>query len=399
MNPTLNRSDMNMFKKIIMDSIKKNLKQYTMLAALIAIWIIFSFATEGVFLKSRNLSNLFLQTATIATLAVGMTLIIVSGHINLGVGSVAGFLGALAAIMQVKLGLSTPVTVLITLFFGMLVGAWEGYWVAYQKIPAFIVTLAGMLAFRGATISITGGETIGPMNDGFKAISQSYLPKLFHIEGFHDLSLMVIVLSVILFIYFDLKKRKSRLKYGFTTLPMELQILRIILLAVVIGLLGYVLITYRGIPIVMLIVLGLVILVNFVAENTTFGRHLYAIGGNSDAAKLSGINIRLKTFFVFVLMGTITAIAGMIFLARQGSADTSAGNLFELDAIAAAVIGGTSLSGGQGTIPGAIIGALVMESLTNGMSLMNMPIAYQYIIKGLILLLAVWVDIATRKRD
>lgn len=370
-----------------------------MLAALLSIWIIFSFTTEGIFLKPRNLSNLFLQTATIATLAIGMTLIIVTGHINLGVGSVAGFLGAMAAIMQVSWGFSTPLTIGITLILGALIGAWEGFWVSYQRIPAFIVTLAGMLAFRGATIGVTGGKTIGPMQDSFKSLSQSYLPSIFKIPHFNDTSFLFIIVAIFLLVLVDFKKRKTRLKYGFTVLPMEMQILKVLLLSVVIGLTGFIMITHRGIPIAVLIVLSLTVIITFVAENTVFGRHLYAIGGNRDAAKLSGINIELKTLLVFVLMGVITAVAGIIFLARQGAADTSAGNLFELDAIAAAVIGGTSLSGGVGTIPGAIIGALVMESLNNGMSLMNMEITYQYIIKGLILLLAVWMDFLTRKKN
>lgn len=390
---------MKLFKMVILDSVKQNLKQYTMLAALLSIWIIFSLTTDGIFLMPRNLSNLLLQTCTIASLAVGMTLIIVAGHINLAVGSVAGFLGAVAAIMQTRWGMPLIPTILITLALGALIGAWEGYWTAYQKVPAFIVTLAGMLAFRGATIGVTGGETIGPVSDGLKAISQAYLPNIFHIQGFNDSSFLFIVLALVLLVVFDLKKRNARMKYGLVVIPMELQILKIILIATAIGVMGAVLVTYRGIPYAVLIVLALVLVVNFIAEKTTFGRHIYAIGGNQDAAKLSGINIRLKTMLTFILMGAITAIGALIFLARQGSADTSAGNLFELDAIAAAVIGGTSLAGGEGTIPGAIIGALVMESLNNGMSLMNMDITYQYIIKGMILLIAVWVDFLTRKKD
>ncbi|MCG8569903.1 MAG: sugar ABC transporter permease [Spirochaetes bacterium] len=390
---------MDVLKKIILDSIRQNLKQYVMLFALISIWLIFGFATDGIFLKARNLSNLFLQTSTIATLGIGMVLIIVTGHINLGVGSVCGFLGAVAAFLQVKFGMPTPFVILITMMLGVLVGAWEGFWVAYRNVPAFIVTLCSFLAFRGATIIVTNGETIGPMRDSFKLISQQYLPTIFEVEGFHDTSFLFIILAILLIVFFEWRKRRTRMKYGFSTLPMELQMLKILGLSVAVGFIGYILITYRGIPYVFLIILVLVIVVNFLAENTTFGRHLYAIGGNKEAARLSGINIELKTFFNFVLMGFISSIAAMIFLARMGSADTSAGNLFELDTIAATVIGGTSLAGGEGTIPGAIIGALVMESLNNGMSLLNMPIGWQYVIKGLVLLLAVWVDFLTRKKD
>lgn len=389
----------NSLKMVLSGSIKNNIRQYTMVIALLSIWAIFMILTGGTFLTSRNLSNLFLQSCTVAILAVGMVLIMVAGHIDLSVGSVAGFTGAIAAVLQVKMNLGTIPAILVTLVVGLLIGVWQGYWVAYRGVPAFIVTLAGMLIFRGGIIGVTGGNSIGPMKDSFKAIGQGYLPNLFVKDGsFNDTSAIIGVIFIILFIMFDLKKRKSRIKYGFEVLPLPLQILKMITVSIVIALVLSIMVTYMGIPYAILLLIGLVVLFSFIANKTTFGRHIYAIGGNKEAARLSGINIKQRTMALFIIMGVLTTVAGIVFTARLNTATTSAGNLFELDAIAAAVIGGTSTMGGEGTIFGAIIGALVMASLDNGMSLMNVDITFQYMIKGLILLLAVCVDIATRKK-
>lgn len=386
-------------KDIFSNSIKNNIRQYTMVIALLSIWLIFTVLTGGTFITSRNLSNLFLQCATVAILAVGMVLVMVAGHIDLSVGSIAGFTGAIAAVLQVKMNFGAVPAIIVTLAVGLLIGIWQGYWIAYREVPAFIVTLAGMLIFRGGIIGVTGGNSIGPMKDSFKAIGQGYLPKLFLSNAsFNDTSAILGIIFIILFIIFDLRKRRSRIKYGFEVLPMPLQILRMLGISIVIALVLSIMVSYMGIPYAILLLMALVVLFSFIANKTTFGRHIYAIGGNKEAARLSGINIKQRTMALFIVMGTLTTIAGIVFTARLNAATTSAGNLFELDAIAAAVIGGTSTMGGEGTIFGAIIGALVMASLDNGMSLMNVDVTYQYIIKGLILLLAVWVDIATRKK-
>ncbi len=395
-------------KEIVVRSFKQNIRQYTMIIALLTIWVTFTLLTEHIFITPRNLSNLFVQTATTAILAIGMVLIIVAGHIDLSVGSTMGFCGAMGAIFLIKLGWSPTLSIGATLIIGLLIGAWHGYWVAYRHVPAFIVTLASMLGFRGAIIGITGGQTLGlemadntATADAFKAIGQGYLPTfLASAEGaLHDTSLYFTLAVMVLFVYFDVKKRKARIQYGFPVLPLYLQLLRLIAVCAVIGLAFSIMIFYMGIPYCIVLTLVLTVIFSFLANNTTFGRHVYAMGGNADAAKLSGINIARKTMMIFMLMGVLTAIAGVVFTARLNAATTSAGQNAELDAIASAVIGGTSLMGGEGTILGAIIGALVMTSLDNGMSLMNMDITYQYIIKGLILLLAVWVDIATRKKS
>jgi len=423
----------NKFFSFIQKSIKENIRQSTMIIALLAIWLIFTFLTNFIFISPRNLSNLFLQSNTIAILACGMTLVLVAGHLDLSVGSVAGFIGAIAAVLQVKLNMPTIPTILLAMIVGGMVGVWHGYWVAHKQIPAFIVTLASMIAFRGAILGITGGQTIGPMKDSFKAIGQDYLPSFLYritpkldqfgnaikdsygdvVTGwvsifggkfyetnqppFNDISLIFALIFIALFIFFQIKKRQSRIKYGFKVLPLNFEILKIVLLSVVIALFFSIMIFDKGIPYAILLVIGLTLLFSFISNNTPFGRHLYAIGGNAEAAKLSGINIKQRLMSLFVIMGVMTAIAGVVFTSRLNAATTSAGQNFELDAIAAAIIGGSTM-GGVGTIFGSIIGALVMASLDNGMSLMNLDVTYQYIIKGLILLLAVWADIATRKK-
>jgi D-xylose transport system permease protein len=391
---------------LVVDSIKHNTKQYTMFIALVAIWVLFAFVTEGVFLTPRNLSNLFVQTVFTAILAIGMVLVIVAGHIDLSVGSVAGFTGAVCAMAMIRLEWGVGLSVLATLGVGLVIGAWHGFWVAYRKVPAFIVSLASMLAFRGLIIGITGGQTQGlemapeRTAEAFKLIGQGYLPTFgAAAEGaIHDTSLLFTLVVILLFVVQALRKRAARRRFGFPVLPAHLEAVRLALLAAVIGAFAMIMVIYLGIPWSIVLLLGLAVVFSFVAGDTTFGRHLYAIGGNPDAARLSGIDVPRNTFVLFLVMGVMTAVAGIVYTSRLNAATTSAGQNAELDAIAAAVIGGTSLLGGEGTIAGAIVGALVMASLDNGMSLMNLDITFQYVIKGLILLVAVWVDMAQRKK-
>lgn len=393
-------------KELLLASIRHNTKQYTMFLALIAIWVAFTFLTENVFLTPRNLSNLFVQTVTTAILAIGMVLVIVTGHIDLSVGSVLGFAGAVCAMLMIKLEWGVIPAVGATLAVGLAVGAWHGFWVAYRKVPAFIVSLASMLAFRGLIIGITGGQTQGlemapeSVAERFKLIGQGYLPTLRAAEEgqVHDTSLYLVIVVIALYVFSALRRRRARQRFGFEVLPAHVEALKLGFVGAVIAAFGAIMVVYLGIPWAVIFVLALMVVFSFVAEDTTFGRHLYAIGGNPDAARLSGIDVARHTFGLFMLMGLMTAIAGIVYTARLNAATTSAGQNAELDAIAAAVIGGTSLLGGEGTIFGAIVGALVMASLDNGMSLMNLDITYQYVIKGLILLLAVWVDMAQRKK-
>ena len=387
------------FKDLLSNSLQRNIRQYTMVIALLSIWIIFTILTDGIFISSRNLSNLFLQMVTTGFLACGMVLVIVATHIDLSVGSVAGTLGALAAFLMVKVGLGPFAAIVLTLIAGVAVGCWHGYWISYQGVPAFIVTLSSMTAFKGLTLAITKGATIGEFPEAFTSIGQGYVPKLFFKDApFNDTSAVIGIVFIIAYVVFDVLKRNSRKKYGFPVVSLPVQILRIVFAAVIIGLACSIMIGYMGIPYAILLLIGMVLLFTFITQKTTFGRHVYAIGGNKEAARLSGINIKQVNFLIFALMGLLNAIAAIVFTARLNAATTAAGNLFELDAIAACFIGGTSTLGGVGTIYGAIIGALVMASLDNGMSLMNMEITYQYLIKGMILLLAVWIDFVTKKK-
>jgi D-xylose transport system permease protein len=393
-------------RELVVRSLRHNTKQYTMALALVAIWITFAFLTEGIFLTPRNLSNLFVQSVTTAILAIGMVLVIVAGHIDLSVGSVMGFTGAVCAMFLIEAEWGVVPAVLATLAVGLAIGAWHGFWVAYRKVPAFIVSLASMLAFRGLIIGITGGQTQGlemapeRSAETFKLVGQGYLPTIAAAtEGeVHDTSLYFSLAVIAVFVAFGLRKRAARRRFGFSVLPGWAEGLRLASLSAIIFTFAMIMVMYLGIPWSVVLLLGLAVLFSFIANDTTFGRHLYAIGGNPDAARLSGIQVARNTFALFMVMGLMTAVAGIVYTSRLNAATTSAGQNAELDAIAAAVIGGTSLLGGEGTIFGAIIGALVMASLDNGMSLMNLDITFQYVIKGLILLLAVWVDMAQRKK-
>jgi D-xylose transport system permease protein len=386
-------------------SLRTNARQYAMVVALAVIWLVFAALTGGVFLTPRNLSNLVVQTVTTGLLAVGVVLVIVAGHIDLSVGSVLGFTGAVCATLMIGHGWGVAPAVAATLAVGLAIGAWHGFWVAYRRVPAFIVTLASMLAFRGLIIGITGGQTQGlemapeQVAARFQVIGQGYLPTLRPaVEGgLHDTSLVVSLAVLALLVVVRLRAWAARRREGLPVSPAWAEVLRTGLLVAVAGAFAAVLVFYQGIPWSVFLLLGLAALLTFVANDTTFGRRLYAIGGNPEAARLSGIHVPRTTLALFMVMGAMSAVAGIVCTSRLNAATTSAGQNGELDAIAAAVIGGASLMGGEGTVPGALIGALVMASLDNGMSLMNMDITWQYVIKGLILLLAVWVDMAQRR--
>ena len=389
--------------------IKSNMRQYTMIAALFTIWLIFYILTyvkfgSNVFLLPRNISNLFMQMVTIATMTSAMVLVMVAGNIDLSVGSVCGTLGAFAAWLMSRQGFHPVFAIIITLALGFVVGCWHGYWIAFQKVPAFIVTLASMWAFRGFTLMITKGVTIGEFTEGFKQIGQGYLPSFGTIPklgggGTLDLSTLILVaLAAIIYVVADLRIRKNRIQNGFTVLRQSLETTKIIIiLAAILGV-GMVLASYRGIPYAILLLALVAGIFIVVTTRTPFGRHVYAIGGNVEAARLSGVNVRSTLMRICMLMGIMSATGALVFTSRLNAATTAAGNGFELEVIASCIIGGTSPSGGIGTVFGAIIGALVMTSLDNGMSLMDWPIMIQYIVKGFILLLAVWIDIANRKK-
>lgn len=366
-----------------------DLRAYAMVFALLAIWIIFQITTDGSFLTARNFSNLARQSCITGVLAIGMVLVIVSGNIDLAVGSVVGLTGGMAAIMHVWWNWPIPAAMLATLVLGAIIGGLQGVLISYQRIPAFIVTLAGLMIFRGVIKGATGGETVGPLPAEFKLIGQAYVGK--------EIGWALAILAVIATATFLWRRQQARQRFGFATAPTWMTMLQILAgTALILAFVGY-LNSYEGMPVPVLILLGLALLFHFLANKTPFGRHVYAIGGNSEAAHLSGINLPRNILAVFILMGVLSGVAGLIYTARVGSATADAGKILELDAIAACVIGGTSLMGGRGTIAGALVGALVMASLDNGMSLMNVEDFFQDIIKGLILVIAVGADIASKR--
>ncbi len=370
-------------------SLKFDIRSYTMIIALAAIWIIFSILTEGQFLTPRNISNLSRQMSITAVLAIGMVMVIVATHIDLSVGAILGLTGGIAAVLQVWFHWDTPWAIAVALGLGALIGAWHGYWVAYQKVPAFIVTLAGYMAYRGILLGVLKGLTVAPMFPSFKIISSGYL----------DLApgVGLTVISIVALIYGRFNARAAKVRYGFEVKPLLLELVLTVLYCGLIVAGVFWLYQYEGIPFPVILVLILTLIFAFITNNTKFGRQVYAMGGNAEAARLSGINVRRRTMVVFVLAGLLSSVAGILTTARLNAATITAGQGAELDAIASCVIGGTSLMGGVGSIPGAILGALVMASLDNGMSMMNTEAFWQYITKGFILLLAVWVDIKTKK--
>lgn len=388
--------------EIIKLSFKNNVKQYTMFIALIGIMLIFSLLSD-VFLTPRNLSTLFLQTSHIAILACGVVLVIVAGHIDLSIGAFVGFTGAIAAILQAKFGFGVVPAIIITIAVGALIGVWQGYWVAYRDVPAFIVTLSGMMVLNGLLLGVTKGETIATSST-FNAIGQDYLPTLFLKNSPkdlipHDTTVIILILVALVYLYMELRKRKERLSYGFDILPKSLFALKVSLVLTLISTVFLIMALYLGIPYSIIILMGIASLYTFLTTKTTFGRHVYAIGGNKEAAKLSGINIRKRTLWIFISSGILCAIGGILYTARVGSAAASGGSGMELDVIASAIIGGTSTLGGEGTIAGAIIGALVMATLNNGMLLLDVGTTQRLIVRGLVLLIAVWVDIVSRKKN
>lgn len=377
---------------------KSFLNQYSMYIFLIIIAIVFQILTNGILMKPLNITNLILQNAYILVLAVGMLILIVLGHIDLSVGSVAGFVGAVSAIMMVNYNINPAIAIVISLLIGAAVGAFQGFWIAYVKVPAFIATLAGMLLFKGLMIVVTGGKTIGPFPEIFQLISSGYIPDIFNGSNIHLFTLFIMVVTLTLYVIIKLRDRKKQIQLGVKVDKMPIFITKTIIVIVAVGGFLYILACYKGIPNILLVLGAIVAVYHFMMTKTTIGRHVYAVGGNAKAAALSGIDTRKTTLLMFINMGVIAAIGGIIFAARLNSATATAGNGFELDAIAACYIGGASAYGGEGTILGAIAGGLVMGLLNNGMSLMGVGIDWQQAIKGLVLLLVVAFDVYSKSK-
>ncbi|MCM3629614.1 sugar ABC transporter permease [Paenibacillus glycanilyticus] len=379
--------------------IRSNIRQYGMFIALILIMLLFQFLSDGNLLKPLNITNLILQNSYILILAIGMLLVIITGHIDLSVGSIAAFVGAVSAIMMVKHGMSFPVAMVLSLVFGAIVGAWQGFWVAYVRIPSFIVTLAGMLLFRGLTMLVLDGKSVAPFPESFRSMSTGFLPDLPGNNDIHLLTVLIGIVLSVLYIFMEWRGRLVQKRYNLELLPIPFFLIKLAAVVIITNLFTYVLASYKGLPNILIMLFILVALYTFVMRKTVMGRHIYALGGNEKAARLSGVKTKKMTFWVFVNMGVLAALAGLVFAARLNAATPKAGVNFELDAIAAVFIGGASATGGVGTVIGAMVGGLVMGVMNNGMSLIGLGIDYQQGIKGLVLLLAVAFDLYNKNKS
>ncbi|TJZ79849.1 multiple monosaccharide ABC transporter permease [Paracoccus hibiscisoli] len=379
--------------------VARHIREYGLLVALIAIMAFFQIVTGGVLLRPVNITNLFLQNSYIIIMALGMLLVIVAGHIDLSVGSVMGFIGALAAVMIVTMGLPVWLTMGVCILAGMAIGAVQGYFVAYWKIPSFIVTLAGMLVFRGLSLWLLAGQSVGPFPQNFQLLSTGFIPDLMGVGRPNGLALASGVLAVGLILWIGLRGRARNARYGMDDEPFTLFLIRNAIVAAAILFVTWKLAWFRGLPNVLLSMVVLTVVYVFLTERTTIGRRIYAVGGNAKAAKLSGIRTERLTFLTFVNMGMLAALAGLIFAARLNTATPRAGFAVELDVIAAVFIGGASMSGGVGRIVGAVTGAFIMGVMNNGMSIMGIGIDYQQVIKGLVLLAAVFFDVYNKNRE
>ena len=374
------------------------MRDYGILLALIVIIAFFQVVTDGVLMRPVNITNLFLQNSYVIIMALGMLMIIVAGHIDLSVGSIVGFIGALAAVMIVHWQVPVIVAFFACIFAGMLIGAWQGYWVAYWRIPSFIVTLAGMLIFRGLSLWILNGQSVGPFPGSFQLLSTGFVPDLFGVGRPNMTALVAGIIAAGAIVYLAWRSRARNVAYGIEDEPLSFFLGRNIIVAGVLVFVSWKLASFRGLPNVLISMAILTVIYTFITESTTFGRRVYAIGGNEKAAALSGINTKRLNFIVFVNMGMLAALAGLVFAARLNIATPKAGNGFELDVIAAVFIGGASMSGGVGKIVGAVVGAFIMGIMNNGMSIMGIGIDYQQVIKGLVLLAAVVFDVYNKNK-
>jgi putative multiple sugar transport system permease protein len=379
--------------------LKDNLREFGMLISLFAIIIFFQIATGGVLLRPLNVTNIILQNSYIVIMALGMLMVIVTGHIDLSVGSVAGFVGAVSAMLMVQYSFDFVTASILCLVIGGVIGAIQGYFVAYFKIPSFIVTLAGMLVFRGLMIAVLSGRSIGPFDPTFQKLSSGFIPEFISsADNLYITSLIVGLALAVLLVWQNFRSRARRLSHGVETEPMSFFIAKNVVVFAIIGYVAYLISSHRGLPNVLIIMAVLIAAYGFFTNRTIIGRQIYAVGGNARAAELSGIKTTRLVFWTFVNMGVLAALGGLVVAARLNSATPKAGTGFELDVIAACFIGGASAYGGVGKVTGAVIGAFLMGVMNNGMSILGIGIDYQQVIKGLVLLGAVCVDVYNQRR-
>ena len=379
-------------KPDILRFVRAHIRDYALLLSLLAIMVFFQFTTNGTLFMPVNMTNIILQNSYIVIMALGMLLVIVAGHIDLSVGSVSGFIGAVAAVMMVNWKVDPFVSVLACLALGAAIGGVQGYFIAYHKIPAFIVTLAGMLIFKGLALTVLGGASVGPFPKEFQLLSSGYVPDIFG-GSLNILALLIGVLVTAVIIYFNYRERLNQQAHGLAEEPDIIFYGRNLLIAIAFLGFSFLMARYKGLPNVLVVMFALIALFVFVTTNTTMGRRIYAMGGNEKATKLSGIDTEKLTFLIFVIIGALAALAGLVFAARLNVATPKAGLGFELDVIAACFIGGAATTGGVGKIIGAVIGAFIMGVMNNGMSIMGVGIDWQQVIKGPVLMLAVFLDV------
>ncbi|MEV6736342.1 multiple monosaccharide ABC transporter permease [Streptomyces sp. NPDC051104] len=385
--------------QLVLGGLRRNMRQYGMLIALGLIVILFEVWTGGDLLLPRNVSNLVLQNSYILILAIGMMLVIIAGHIDLSVGSLTAFVGAFAAVLTVEHSVAWPIALVLCLLVGAVAGSVQGYLIAYLGIPSFIVTLAGMLLFRGLTEILLKGQTLGPFPDGLQKLGNGFLPEVGPNTNYHNLTLLLGLVMIAAVVWQGVRDRRRQREFSLDLLPARLFALKLVALVAAVLALTMLLASYQGAPIILIILGVLVVGYGYVMRNAVFGRHIYAIGGNLPAAKLSGVKDKRVTFQVFLNMGVLAALAGLVVAARLNAASPKAGVNFELEAIASSFIGGASMSGGVGTVLGAIIGGLVLGVLNNGMNLLSVGTDWQQVIKGLALLVAVGFDVWNKRKS
>lgn len=377
-------------------NVREEIRKYGMLIAFIVIMGLFAVLTSGMSLTPLNITNIVLQNSYILILAIGMLLVIVTGNIDLSVGSLAAFVGAVAAYLVIELKLNTLLSVSVAIGVGALAGLLQGYLIAYLKVPSFIATLGGMLTFRGLTMVLLQGKTLAPFPDSIRAFSSNFIPDYFANSSLHITTIVISIILSAIYVLSCLKNRTNKINLNINVEPMAMFIGKIAIVLLLLNIFSVVLAMYKGIPIILIALFALALIYNYITDKTIFGRHIYAYGGNTKAAILSGIKTKKVIMLVFMNMGLLAAISGIAFAARLNAATPKAGNGFELDAIAACFIGGASASGGVGKVIGALIGGLVMGVMNNGMSILGIGIDWQQAIKGIVLVLAVIFDVYTK---
>lgn len=373
--------------------------KYSLFIEVLVVFILFGILTRGTFLTTRNLSNLMMQGVTCSVIAITMTLVIVSCNADLSAGTVLGCIGTIAAVLQVNLNFGTTMTMGIVFLSCLAIGIWHAYWIAYKKLPAFIVTLATQLVLKGVILLIGNGAAIGPVKESFAMIGSQYLGSLSKNESFDTISAVIAVAACICYVVLTLRGEKKKAKNGLQTTTRTKLVLKTAGVLAAALIVSSIFIFYKGFPYAIILLVVLTAVVHFVINNTSFGRYVFAVGGNVEAAKLSGIKTEKIVAQIYILHSFVVGIASIIYLGRVGQATATAGTSFEFTAITGCVVGGTSILGGRGTVIGAVIGTMLMASLDNGMSLLNMGQSSQYIVKGLVLMFAIAMDVISREKE